>query len=68
VAFATFNEAFYHCLETFGIQKGTVYYQFCPMANGNQGATWLSEIEDIRNPYFGDAMLSCGETRETLDF
>jgi Cu(I)/Ag(I) efflux system membrane fusion protein len=68
LAFAEFNNAFYNTLETFGLDHGTIYYQYCPMANGDKGAYWLSEIEEIRNPYFGDEMLSCGETRETFDF
>jgi Cu(I)/Ag(I) efflux system membrane fusion protein len=68
VAFAKFNDAFYKSLELFGIQDGVVYYQYCPMANGNEGAYWLSEIDEIRNPYFGDEMLTCGENRDTLEF
>ncbi len=68
IAFAAFNDAFYAALKAFGLQHGTVYYQYCPMANGDKGAYWLSDIEDIENPYFGDQMLKCGETRETLDF
>jgi membrane fusion protein, copper/silver efflux system len=36
------------------------------MANGDQGAYWFSAEKEIRNPYFGDMMLSCGETRETI--
>ena len=67
-AFATFNDAFYNAIETFGLAKDTVYYQYCPMANGDEGAYWLSEMKEIRNPYFGDEMLGCGETRETLMF
>lgn len=43
----------------------TLYVQFCPMANNNKGASWLSAQEEIRNPYFGDAMLRCGENRAT---
>jgi Cu(I)/Ag(I) efflux system membrane fusion protein len=50
----------------FGIDNDTTYYQYCPMANGDQGAYWFSSTKEIRNPYFGDMMLSCGETRETL--
>ncbi len=68
IAFAAFNDAFYNTLELFGLESGTVYYQYCPMANGDKGAFWLSEVEEIRNPYFGDEMLSCGETRETFEF
>ncbi len=67
-SFAAFNAAFYNTLKTFGLEHGTVYYQYCPMAIGNQGAFWLSSTGEIRNPYFGQAMLSCGETRDTLDF
>ena len=68
IAFAAFNDAFYISLKAFGLHHGTVYYQYCPMANGDKGAFWLSNIENIENPYFGDDMLKCGETRETLDF
>ena len=44
----------------------TLYVQFCPMANDNQGAQWLSTEKEIRNPYYGDAMLSCGSVVEVL--
>lgn len=68
IAFAAFNDAFYNTLDLFGLESGTVYYQYCPMANGDKGAFWLSEVNEIRNPYFGDEMLSCGENRDTLNF
>ena len=42
------------------------YYQFCPMANGGKGANWLSKENDIKNPYYGSKMLSCGKTVETI--
>jgi len=32
------------------------------------GAYWLSETPDIRNPYYGEEMLTCGETKETLKY
>ena len=47
--------------------EGTIYVQQCPMANTNKGAVWLSTEQEIRNPYFGDAMLTCGSVIETLD-
>ncbi|MBN2481536.1 MAG: DUF3347 domain-containing protein, partial [Bacteroidales bacterium] len=34
----------------------------------NTGAYWLSEIKEIENPYFGEAMLTCGETKETMEY
>ncbi len=68
LAFAEFNDIFYNTLKTFGLHHGTVYYQYCPMARGDKGAYWFSNIKEIKNPYFGDMMLSCGETRETLKY
>ena len=50
----------------FGLDNEKAYYQYCPMANRDQGAYWFSETEEIRNPYFGEDMLGCGENRETI--
>ncbi len=44
----------------------TLYVQFCPMADDNKGANWLSAEEEIRNPYFGESMLTCGEVENIL--
>jgi len=38
----------------------TLYVQKCPMANNNKGAIWLSMETEILNPYYSDAMLTCG--------
>ena len=43
-----------------------VYVQHCPMANNDQGADWLSMDLNIRNPYYGEQMLTCGTTLDTL--
>lgn len=43
-----------------------VHLFFCPMAFDNRGAYWLEENKDLRNPYFGDEMLKCGELAETV--
>lgn len=64
--FAKFNIAFYKSLKSFGLKDVTAYYQYCPMADKDKGAYWFSDTEEIRNPYFGDAMLGCGENRETV--
>ncbi|MGJ8667579.1 MAG: efflux RND transporter periplasmic adaptor subunit [Patiriisocius sp.] len=49
------------------IENLTNYYvQKCPMANNNKGAVWLSTEAEIRNPYYGDAMLTCGSVIESL--
>ena len=43
-----------------------LYVQQCPMANSNKGAVWLSAEEEIRNPYYGDAMLTCGSVIDSI--
>lgn len=43
-----------------------VYYQTCPMANKGKGANWLSLENKIKNPYYGNQMLTCGEVIETI--
>ncbi|CAM4358336.1 DUF3347 domain-containing protein [Cytophagaceae bacterium 50C-KIRBA] len=43
-----------------------VFYQFCPMANKGKGANWLSVENKIKNPYYGNQMLSCGRVVETI--
>lgn len=49
-----------------GLTSGEVYVEYCPMALNDKGASWLSNEKDIKNPYFGDAMLTCGEVKETI--
>ncbi len=65
-AFAGLNLAFYKSIKAYGLTGTTAYYQYCPMANRDKGAYWFSADEEIRNPYFGEAMLGCGENRETI--
>jgi hypothetical protein len=48
------------------LTSGAVYVEYCPMANNNKGAVWLSNEKEIRNPYFGDKMLKCGSVKETV--
>ncbi|MEH6770899.1 efflux RND transporter periplasmic adaptor subunit [Maribacter arcticus] len=44
-----------------------LYVQKCPMANNNKGAIWLSTEKDIKNPYYGDDMLTCGSVIEEIN-
>lgn len=47
-------------------QDTTVYYQHCPMANDGKGANWLSKENEVKNPYYGSRMLTCGKTVKTI--
>ena len=53
-------------IQIFGINT-KVFVEFCPMANSNKGAYWLSKEEKVINPYYGDKMLTCGEVKQVIE-
>ncbi len=55
-----------NAVQLFGIDE-KVYVEFCPMADNNKGAYWLSKEEKVINPYFGEAMLTCGEVKQIIE-
>ncbi|MDN3641902.1 efflux RND transporter periplasmic adaptor subunit [Lutimonas halocynthiae] len=55
-----------NAVQLFGVNE-KVYVEFCPMADNNKGAYWLSEEEKVINPYFGEAMLTCGEVKQVIE-
>jgi len=63
--FSMMSEDMYSLVKAFGAGK-TLYHDHCPMANENKGAMWLSETKEIKNPYFGEKMMTCGSVEEEL--
>jgi hypothetical protein len=63
--FETLSKDIYALVKTFGAGQ-PMYQDFCPMYNDKKGAIWLSETKDIKNPYYGKKMLSCGSMKEEL--
>lgn len=45
---------------------GSVYQLHCPMVFGGKGAMWLQKDNQVRNPYFGAAMLKCADRVELI--
>jgi len=66
INFINLSKSISKAVEVFGINK-KVYQQFCPMANNDKGAIWLSSNEKIMNPYFGASMLSCGTVQKIIE-
>jgi copper chaperone CopZ len=64
--FMTLSDNLYKLLKVAKLDS-TIYFQHCPMANDGKGANWLSKENVIKNPYYGSAMLSCGNTVETFE-
>ena len=63
--FDMLSKDMYDLVKKFGAGE-KIYVDFCPMYNDNKGATWLSETKEIKNPYLGNEMNTCGEVKEEL--
>lgn len=63
--FGLLSKDIYDMIKLLGAGR-EIYVDNCPMYNKGKGAIWISEVKDIKNPYFGKAMSTCGEIRETL--
>ena len=63
--FEMLSKDMYDLIKAFG--GGQVLYKdFCPMYNNNKGAFWISETKEIKNPYLGKAMPTCGTVKEEI--
>lgn len=63
--FDMLSQDMYDLVKAFGTGQ-TLYQDFCPMYNDNKGAYWISETKEIKNPYLGKEMPSCGEVKEEI--
>jgi hypothetical protein len=63
--FEALSKDMYDLVKSFGAGQ-PLYQDYCPMYNDNKGGAWLSEIEDIKNPYFGKKMANCGKVKEEI--
>lgn len=60
--FATLSSNMYALAKAIKLNTEPVYYAYCPMKK----SYWLSSDRAIKNPYYGNAMLTCGEVTETI--
>ncbi len=63
--FVMMSEVVYDLVKNFGAGR-PLYHDHCPMARDNQGAMWISEVKEIKNPYFGSGMFKCGRVEEVI--
>jgi membrane fusion protein, copper/silver efflux system len=63
--FLDISSSMIHLVEAFGVNQ-KVMVQFCPMADDFKGGFWLSTDVNIKNPYFGSKMLTCGSTKRII--
>ena len=65
--FESISEGLRRLLVEFGNPlEEPVLAAFCPMAFDNKGAGWFQREGSVANPYYGAAMLRCGEVSATL--
>lgn len=60
--FANFSTNMYALATSLKLTSEPIYYQYCPMKK----SYWLSPDKAIKNPYYGNAMLTCGKVTETI--
>lgn len=61
--FVTLSKDMNDLIQLFGANQ-KLYLDFCPMADDNKGAVWISETKEIKNPYFGKEMATCGSVKK----
>lgn len=69
-AFLILGKNLSDAIKTLGVETEDgqpLYLDFCPMADNNKGGFWLSYDKEIKNPYFGKAMPTCGEIKATFN-
>ncbi|MFA6276527.1 MAG: DUF3347 domain-containing protein [Pedobacter sp.] len=61
-SFGPLSSAMLKVARALKLNNNEVYIQYCPMAK----KSWLNEVEDIQNPFYGSQMYDCGEVTETI--
>ncbi|MDR8391210.1 efflux RND transporter periplasmic adaptor subunit [Aliifodinibius sp. S!AR15-10] len=63
--FASLSDVLTEAVIQFGVDQ-TLHLHYCPMAQDQKGAYWLSGNSEIVNPYMGQEMPTCGTQKEVL--
>jgi len=63
--FSMMSEDIYDLAKAFG-SGIPLYHIHCSMYNEGKGAMWLSESNQIKNPYYGSKMIKCGDVMEKI--
>ncbi len=66
-AFAKISDNLILAVQNQNYGEETLYLHYCPMANSGKGAQWMSQNDHIENPYMGQKMPGCGETKKELN-
>lgn len=67
-SFQMASDQLYDLIRTVQYDRAVIYHVYCPTAFNDQGAGWLSNSNEIKNPYNPKKMLNCGEIKDSIDF
>ena len=63
VYFANFSTNMVALAKSVKLTSEPAYEMYCPMKKAN----WLSNEKQVKNPYYGSAMLNCGKVVDTIN-
>jgi hypothetical protein len=63
--FAMLSKDINDLIKTFGTTQ-KLYQDYCPMYDEGKSGYWISETKEIKNPYYGAQMLTCGSVKKTF--
>ncbi len=58
------SDEMYALMKYFKTSGKTLYYDYCPMANSGDGAHWVSDKQDFKNPYMGGTIMGCEKQQD----
>lgn len=61
-SFRAVSDAFVKLATELKVNDKNAFVQYCPMGK----YTWLNEVKEVQNPFYGSQMYDCGEVKETL--
>ncbi len=64
--FVILNQNMVPLAKNIDVVEPGVFILKCPMADNNNGAFWISADKEIRNPYYGEQMMTCGSVVDSV--
>lgn len=62
-SFEGISTAFIRLAKGLKLNNQEAFVQYCPMGK----LSWLNEVKEIQNPYYGSQMYDCGTVKDTLE-
>ena len=66
-SFQMVSDQLYDLIRTVQYDQAVIFHPYCPMAFNDQGAYWLSNTREIKNPYVPKKMITCGDIKDSID-